>query len=41
MEVVGGRVAMEGDLVRSPRILHASKSSIEEWKSLKMKNAVV
>jgi hypothetical protein len=32
---------MEGDLLRSPPILHASESSIGEWKALEMENAVV
>jgi len=39
METV--EVAMEGDLLRSPPIFHASESPIGEWKALKMENAVV
>jgi len=35
------RAAMEGELLRSPPILHASESSIGEWKALEMENAVV
>jgi hypothetical protein len=31
----------EGDLLRSPPILHASKSPIGEWKALEMENAVL
>jgi hypothetical protein len=32
---------MEGGLLRSPPILHASESPIGEWKALEMENAVV
>jgi hypothetical protein len=32
---------MEGELLRSPPILHASGSAIGEWKALEMENAVV
>jgi hypothetical protein len=35
----GGHGAMEGGLLRPPQILHASKSSIGEWKPLEMENA--
>ena len=33
--------AMEGDLLRSPLMLHARESPIGEWKALKMENPVV
>jgi len=39
METV--EVAMEGDLLRSPPMLHARESPIGEWKALKMENPVV
>ena len=35
------RATMEVELLRSPPILHASESSIGEWKALEMENAVV
>ena len=35
------QAAMEGDLLRSPPMLHARESSIGEWKALEMENAVV
>ena len=38
--VVTAEAAIEDDL-RSPPILHASKSPIGEWKALEMENAVV
>jgi hypothetical protein len=37
---VTAEAAIEDDL-RSPPILHASKSPIGEWKALEMENAVV
>ena len=34
-------VAMDGNLLQPPPILHASESPIGEWKALEMENAVV